>query len=552
MPTVTLNKNVFEKLVGKKLPLDELKDRISMLGTDLESIEGDQINVEIFPNRPDMLSEQGFARAFSSFIGANKGLKKYNVLKSKESIIIDKSVSKVRPYTACAIVKNLKFDDEKIREVIQIQEKLHVSYGRNRKKVAIGVYPMEKITFPVTYFAEDPTKIKFLPLESKHEMTGLQILSQHPTGRDYGHLLEGFSKFPFFKDANNKILSMPPIINSHDVGKVSLETKDVFIECSGFDYDVLAKCLNMIVTALADMDGEIYSLNLKYPDKNIISPILEPEKIKLDTEYANKRLGLNLSQKQAISLLEKMGYGWDGKNILVPCYRSDVLHQIDLVEDIAIAYGYENFKEVIPKVATVGSENNLSIFVKIISDLLIGLKFTELYTYNISSSDIIKSKFDYDEPIMLSNSLSEGFDCVRNSIMCSLLDVLSKNKHNEYPQNIFDSGIVFTKSSSEETGILEELNLSVAICEDKTDFTKIKQVLDYIFSNLEIKYDLQEFNSNQFIDGRAGLIKINGKNIGIIGEMNPKILSNFSIDYPVASFELNISKLFEMSNNNFK
>ncbi|MBC8444480.1 phenylalanine--tRNA ligase subunit beta, partial [Candidatus Woesearchaeota archaeon] len=180
MPTINLNKNVFEKLVGKKLTLDKLKDRISMLGTDLESIEGNEIIVEVFPNRPDMLSEQGFARAFSSFIGVEKGLRNYTVKKNNKYVVkIEDAVKKVRPYTACAIVKGLKLDDEKINGIIQIQEKLHVSFGRNRKKLAIGIYPLEEIKLPITYTAKKPKSFKFLPLEGKKEMDGLQILSQH-------------------------------------------------------------------------------------------------------------------------------------------------------------------------------------------------------------------------------------------------------------------------------------------------------------------------------------------------------------------------------------
>src|SRR3989339_755662 len=106
MPSVVLNKKVIEHLIGKKLPLEELKDRISMLGTDLEKIENDEIHVEIFPNRPDLLSEQGLARAFSSFIGVKTGLRKYTVQPSGLKVIVDSSVT-MRPCTACAIVKNL-------------------------------------------------------------------------------------------------------------------------------------------------------------------------------------------------------------------------------------------------------------------------------------------------------------------------------------------------------------------------------------------------------------------------------------------------------------
>jgi phenylalanyl-tRNA synthetase beta chain len=548
MPTVKLNKTVFEKLVGKKLPLEKLKDRISMLGTDLESVEGNEINVEIFPNRPDLLSEQGLARAFSSFIGAKPGLRKYKVKKSGEKIYIDKSLKDIRPFTACAIIKNLKFDDEKIREIIQIQEKMHITYGRNRKKVAIGIYPMEKISFPITFKAELPQDIVFQPLEFPKEINALQMLSQHPTGREYGYLLEGFKKFPVFRDSKGNVLSVPPIINSHNVGKISENTKDVFIECSGFNYDVLAKCLNIIVTALADMGGELFSLDLEYPDKKIISPNLDAEKMPIDVNYINSRLGLNLKESEMKSLLENMGFGYDSKKkmVLVPAYRADILHQIDFAEDIAIAYGYENFDEIIPKVATVGQESRIEILTRRITHLLIGLGLIETYSYNITSSETIEKKYLYKKPIMLSNSLSEGYDCIRNSMICSLLDILSKNKHNEYPQRIFDTGTIFTKDTKQETGVKEQIMLSVALCEDKIDFTRIKQILDYLFSNLDIKYSLKEIETKQFLPGRSAEIVFNNKSIGTIGEVHPQVLSNFSLDYPVSVFELNLSELLRL------
>jgi len=300
MPTVNLNKKEFEELVGKELPLEELKDRISMLGTDLESIEGNEIIVEVFPNRPDMLSEQGLARAFSSFIGVKTGLRKYNVKKSKYVVNVDKSVNKVRPKTACAVVKNLKLDGEKIKSIIQIQEKLHVGYGRNRKKVAIGIYPMEKIKFPIRYLALPPEKIKFIPLEMKSMMNGKEILEKHPAGHDYKHLLEKEKVYPIFLDANENILSMPPIINSEEVGKVDEETKEVFIECSGFDYNTLSKCLNFIVTALEDMGGETLG-NLSTPSSKQKCPF---PLSKIFLAFSNFAKSLDSSRETSSSLSE--------------------------------------------------------------------------------------------------------------------------------------------------------------------------------------------------------------------------------------------------------
>ena len=546
MPTITINKKEFERLVGKKLPLDKLRDRISYLGTDLESIDENEIIVEIFPNRPDMLSLQGFARAFSSFIGVKKELRKYKVKDSKEKVVVDKSVAKIRPYTACAIIKGIKYDDEKIKEVIDIQEKLHITYGRNRRKVAIGIYPYEKIKPPIRFMAKRPEEIKFRPLEFSGEINGKQILSQHPAGREYRHLLNGLDKFPIFTDANNQILSMPPIINSHITGKITEQTKDVFIECSGFDFRVLQKCLNMVVTAMVDMKGEIYSMKLEYPEKKYITPDLRPEKMKININYVNKILGLDLKEKEVKLCLERMGYGYSKKNVFIPAYRADVLHQIDFAEDIAIAYGYDNFKEEIPKVATIAEESKFEIFKNKITDILIGLGLIETNTFNLSNKDFQTTYMNTGlELIELANSLSSEYNVLRAWVIPSLLEILKNNKHYEYPQNIFTIGTIFKKNDKTETNVEENDRLAVALCDEKADFTRIKQVFDYLMKALDLKYETKEIEHTSFINGRVARISVNGKKVAYIGEISPVVLENFDLIMPVAVFELNLTELFE-------
>lgn len=547
MPTITMNRKVFEKLVGKRLALEKLKERISYLGTDLEGIDEKEITLEIFPNRPDMLSTQGFARAFSSFIGTKKGLRKYNVKPSGEEVIIDASVKNVRPYTACAIVRGLKFDDEKIKEVIDIQEKLHVTYGRNRKKVAIGIYPYEKIKPPIRFTAKKPTEIKFVPLDSQREMNGAQILSQHPVGKEYGYLLEGQPIFPIFIDSNNKILSMPPIINSEETGKITEKTTDVFIECSGFNFDVLHKCINMIVTALADMGGKIYSMKLRYEDKTRITPDLQPEGMKLDLAYINKKLGLELKEAEAERLLERMGYGYERKNALIPAYRVDALHQIDLAEDIAIAYGFENFESIIPNVATTAAEDGFEVFKKRICELFTGQGFLEVNTFNVTNKEMQTKRMNVKkETVELLNSVSKEHDALRAWMLPSIMEVLSNNKHCDYPQKIFGIGRVFEKNNKEETNIEEHENLAAAICKEKADYTEVKQLIDYSMKALNLDFKIAEEEKAAFIQGRAAKIIIKGKEIAIFGEIAPEILMNWQLVTPAAAIEINLKNLFEV------
>lgn len=547
MPTITLNKEMLEKLVGKRLPLEELKDRISMLGTDLEKIEGNDIVVEVFPNRPDMLSEPGFARALSSFIGVKTGLHEYKTKKGGADyrIMIDRSVNEVRPFTACAIVKGLKFDDEKIREVIQLQEKLHVTFGRNRKKLAIGIYPLEKIKLPITYIAKKPDEIRFRPLESEREMTGSEILEKHPTGKEYAHLLEGKKLYPIFIDADNKILSMPPIINSHLTGRVTDETKEIFIECSGFDFRVLKQCLNIIVTSLADIGGEIYEMALDDGKRKITTPDLAPSEMAIDLKYINKIIGMEFKEADLKRLLGRMGLGYKNKKAVVPSYRTDILHQIDLAEDIAIAYGYENFEPEIPNVSTVGEENAFEIFKGRIANILVGLGMMETISYHLSSKETNNTRMLHEEPVVeLENSLTAERNILRSRILPSIMQVLSENTNKEYPQNLFEIGNTFRPDQTRETGVAENMDLGITLCSAEADYTKTKQAVDVIMGALELKYDCVPTKHGSFIQGRAAKIMVDRQEIGFMGEMHPGVLDNFGLQMPVSAIELDMEKLF--------
>ncbi len=537
MANVKFSRKEFEKHI--KLT-KEIEEKISMLGTHLESTNDNEIELEILPNRPDLFSLQGFIRAFSAFLRKKTGLKKYKLKKPEKDfqVTIDKSVEQVRPFTACAIVKNLKFDDEKIKEVIDIQEKIHSTLGRNRKKIAIGIYPLEKIKLPITFTARKPQDINFIPLESEKEMNGLQILQQHPAGREYAHLLEGKEKFPVFIDANNEILSMPPIINSHKTGKITQETKDIFIECSGFDLEILKKTLNILATMFADMHGEVYQMRLRYK-KVILTPNFEPEKIKTDVNDINKLLGLNLKEAEIKKLAEKMGYDYKNKQVSIPCYRTDIMHPVDIYEDIAIAYGYENFKPEVPQVQGTGKEKESSIKIRKISEILAGLGMLETNSLHLLTKED-SEKSGIKNAIELENSKTD-YKFLRNNMLTSSLKILASNSDAEYPQKIFEIGAIFLPDEKEETGIKETNNLVVSLAPG--NFTEIKQILEYLGRMLDIKFEIEEASHYGFIEGRCGKIQFNDKEIGVIGEISPQTLKNWRIKMPVASLELNVDEI---------
>lgn len=538
MAIVNLNKKALEKKVGKLN--EKIKDRINMLGTPIEEETSEELKVDISPNRPDLLSEQGLSRALLAFINKKTGLPKYKLEKSNYKVIIDSSVKDVRPFTACAVVKGLKFNDTKIKELIEMQEKLHTTYGRNRKRLAIGVYPMEKIKFPIHYKALSPEKIKFRPLESPKEMTAPQILTRLSTGRDYAHLLEGKKKFTVFTDDSNKILSMPPIINSHETGKISEKTKEVFIECSGFDFNVLNKCLAIIVTTLSDMGGRIYELELKYGNKTIKSPNLQPEKMKLNLKNVNKLLGLELKDSDVKKLLERMNFSYSTGTALIPPYRTDVLHEVDLIEDIAIAYGYENFQEQIPSISTIAKESKIEIFKTKIAEALVGLNMLETYSYSLTTEKEECKKMNTKKDLIHLENSKTHYKDMRASMLPSLMKILGNNRDVDYPQRIFEIGRVFNKSGKE---IKENINLAIALT--NSNFTEVKQVLEYLARMFDLKLEIKESKHDSMIEGRTAKILINKKEVGTMGEIHPKVLSEFKLLVQVAAIELKLDKIMK-------
>jgi len=545
MPTITLNKKRILTLLGKKVPDEVLKERISYLGTDLEEINKENIIVEIFPNRPDLLSEEGFARALKTFLGFDLGLKKYTVQKSTYQVFIQKDVKEIRPYTACVVVKNLKLDEEKLLNIIAIQEKLHVTYGRNRKRCAIGVYPLTKINFPITYTALKPEEIKFIPLGENKTFTGNQILKQHKTGKEYGYLLENKPKFPVFIDSKNQILSMPPIINSDQTGKVDTTTKDVFVECSGFDFNVVSKAINMISTAFADMGGDLFEVNLTYDSKNKITPVLTPDQIYLEPEYVSKYIGIHLKSNEIIKLLKKMGFDAEGSTkikVSIPSYRTDVLHPIDLVEDVAIAYGFENIKEDSQRPSTTGGELFIEKLKRKIREILIGTQNTEIFNFSLINSEEQK-QLDLKNIIKIKNSLSSEFDSLRKSLIPSVLRTYKSNKRYEYPQFFFEIGTIFIKNENKDTLVEEQNSLCISACGENVSFTTIKQELDVLLNSFDIKYSLIRFKDEIYIDGRSAKIFVGKAELGHVGEIHPNILNYFEIDFPISILEINVDKL---------
>jgi phenylalanyl-tRNA synthetase beta chain len=262
MPTVEFDFRELVTLLGKGFSPEDLGERISMLGVDLESIDSNSVIMEIFPNRPDLLSIEGFTRALKGTLGIETGLTETEIPDSGITLFVDTSVSSVRPYITSAVFRDIFLDDDKLKSLMDLQEKLHITHGRKRKKVAIGVHDTRDIEPPFLYKAVKPTEISFVPLDMNEEMTLKEILDRHPKGIAYRWAIENSDRYPIIVDKNNKVLSFPPIING-ELTRVTENTTEMFIEITGMDERAINQALNILVTSLLDRGGKIYSVEIK-------------------------------------------------------------------------------------------------------------------------------------------------------------------------------------------------------------------------------------------------------------------------------------------------
>jgi phenylalanyl-tRNA synthetase beta chain len=542
MPVVTFDYEDFKNLLGNNISKEKFLEKIPMIGADIDRIEKNELSIEFFPDRPDLTSVEGIARACRSFFNLKTGLKEYTVKKSDVIITVDPSVKKVRPYVVTALVKNIKMTDELIKSLMELQEKLHIGIGRNRKKIAIGVHNFEPVTPPFIYKAVDPNSVQFVPLNKVESMTMTDILKHHEKGLDYAHILQDFDKHPVILDQNNNVLSYPPIING-SLTEVTPFTTELFIDVTGNDKKAVNYALNIVVTALAERGGEIYSTTAKEGTQTYTTPDLKPREINISLDYANKILGTNLNFKETNLCLSKMGYNAKKINdkeikVMIPAYRADVLHEIDIVEDIAKGYGYENFRSDFPSSLTFGKKIKNHDFHEALRTIMIGLGFNEVTTFTISNEDDEYKKIGLSKKthVEIKNPIGEEFSCLRSGLIPSLLKILNENRHHPLPQQIFELGIVVDEKFK------NKYKLAFAKIDAKANFTECKSYAEAIIRDVGLKFKIKDFLHPGFINGRcAALIKDN-REIGFFGELHPKTIANFELEHPIIAFELKIEQ----------
>lgn len=534
----------------KPTSVQQLDEALARMGFELDDPNPDALRIDVTADRPDMVSTAGIARMLNAYLGYSKGMPKVLAKPSEYELIVDKSVVPVRPVTATMVVKNIHLTDEKLKEIIWVQEKLHATFARDRKKATIGIYPLKKIQWPIKFVGMPPEKIHFAPLGYDDSMSAEEILTKHPKGIKYAPLLHGLPVYPVFQDKKGSILSFVPITNAQNVGQVTLSDRDLFVEVSGFYWPTVSTILDILAYLFSDMKGDLYQVTQRFPHETTprITPELGKHSFTIELDLINQTLGTSFTGEQAAELLSRMMYDVVKSNpkqlgVETPAFRVDILHSLDIVDDVARAYGFDNLKPESVKIYTDGSVLPQTRFNDDLRECVAGLGFHEVMTWHLTSHEHHFTAFEREHTphVKLGVAKEQGLTMVRNMLYPETIRALLANRSQPQPFRLFELDQIVDIHAPEETGTKTHYKLCMIVGHATATFDEMKGNIEAI---ARFTGEVAQFNAielNGFISGRTTEVTI-GNMHGFMGEIHPRVLSRLSIPFPLVVFESYLSK----------
>lgn len=538
MTVVSVGHHDLIDLLGKKLSKEELWSRLPMMGLAPEAIEGDMLSFDVSPNRPDLYSVEGIARAVRGFLGLETGLPEFRLQASDVELIVDTSVEVVRPCAVGGILRDVRMSDSLVRSLIDLQEKLHTTVGRRRRKVAIGIHDLDKVVPPFTYKAVRGDEVRFVPLQGDRAMTPSEILKEHEKGREYAHILEGKDRYPIIADKEGQVLSFPPIINGV-VTQITERTRNLFIDVTGTDIESISGVLNILSTSLYERGAKIWTVNTKYIDRTLVTPNLQSRERLMRISDCNSLLGLSLSGQEIVQALQRLRHSAieesDQVRVSTAAYRVDIMHDVDLYEDVGIGHGIDRFPRTLPERATIGTTSKRNDVSEILRVLMIGYGYQEVMSLTVTNP---KQPWRAEPGAIIMNPLQEEFRALRSSLVPSLLNVLSLNKHRDLPQRIFEIGDVIVNARNRK-------RVSAVSIHAKAGFTEAKSLAQSLLRDINVQFTFQGVKDENYVDGRCARILLDGRELGRLGEIHPRVLSEYGLGHPAIVVDLDLELLLE-------
>ncbi|MBM4121563.1 MAG: phenylalanine--tRNA ligase subunit beta [Nitrospira sp.] len=568
MPTISINLKDFEQLLGREALGDrpvttaQLEAWLPLVKGELKDHESEngEVRIELQDsNRPDLWSCEGIARQIRiKLTGASSSYPFFKGTQpSKRRLKVAPGLERVRPYVAACTATGYPVTEAGLAQLLQVQEKLADIFGRKRHTVSIGLYRLPAIVFPVYYDLVKPDDARFTPLGFEEKMSLREILAVHPKGLEYGSLIAGHDRLPLLRDEEGQVLSLPPVINSREIGEVRVGDQDLFVEVTGTDLLMVLLTVNILAVNLADRGAAVKAVEALYPyatplGKSLRTPLDFGKARTIPLKTIETALGQTIKAEQVRETLLAYGYevtsSRDQVAVKLPPYRNDCMHAVDVVEDVAISLGYGEFTPVMPSQFTVGGLSRVEQLSDRVRDLMVGIGFQEIISNVMASRPELIDRMrlagrEEDRVVEVDNPMTQTYACLRQSVIPSLLRVEAASARSFYPHRLFEVGEVALVDPTAEVGSRTVTLLAALIAHASANFSEIHSCLDLLLYYLGCQYRLEPISHPSFLEGRAGRITVQGQPLGLIGELHPEVLEQWQVTTPAVAFELEVDRL---------
>jgi phenylalanyl-tRNA synthetase beta chain len=567
MPTVELDYDELRAFLGREQSDDELKTDLFDLGLEYEGLTEDgDARYELEADRLDRLSVEGVARSLRYQYGTDRGVYLPDVNDPTWTIEVE-DVPAERPYVTGAVVRGLDLDEAALESIIQLQEKLHATMGRKRRKGAIGVHDLTMLKGAsagvdgeqsIRYTGIAPDADRFVPLDADGELTPAEVLTEHPTGETYAPLVEGYERYPAIYDEIG-LFSFPPVINGRRT-EVTTGSRELFVEMTGTDQWTIDRMLNVVCYALDARGGQVEAVEVAYPDGTVRRPDLAVDEKTVTHDRVESTLGVDFDPEEVVDLLERSGLDAEptetangvAYEVGVPPYRVDVLHPADVVDDVGRAYGFNELDPRYPDVSTIGTRHERARLEEAVRTTLAGLGFEDLLNFHLlgraDNFDRMRISPETDgvgggRAATITNPYSEAYEIVRTWASPSVLMVLENNTHRQYPQRLAEVGFAARLDERENTGVAERRTVAAAIAESGASYEDARATLQALARAFEVELETPPTEHPSFIDGRTAAVVLGDDRVGVVGEYHPEVIVEHDLEVPVVGFEFRLDAL---------
>lgn len=573
MPTISIRREVLFAGLGQRYTEEEFDELCFEFGLELDEVvtekdDGgkDEIvyKIEIGANRYDLLCAEGLVRALLVFQNKTP-VPKYELTApaSLERLEVDPSVDGVRPHVIGAVLRGVTFTKERYNSFIDLQDKLHQNLARKRTLASVGTHDLDTIKGPFKYMARPPSEIKFVPLNQTKEYTSAELMELYSTDshlKSYLPIIRDSPVYPVIYDSNGVVLSLPPIINSEH-SKITLNTKNVFIECTCTDLTKGKIVLDTLVTMFSQYTSQPFSIEpVETINKGVreVYPTLRYRTETIRAESVNSLVGVEKSPEEIAKLLSKMclesTVNKDSSiSVTIPPTRHDVIHPCDIYEDVAIAFGYNNIAKTIPRTLTVAQQLPINKLTDQLREAVAQSGFTEALTFSLCSRDDVSTKMRKEihaiPAVHIANPKTLEFQVARTALLPGLLKTIQANRKMPLPLKLFEISDVVLKDLGTEVGARNERHLSAVFYNKNPGFEIIHGLLDRVMQLLEVPmsmdkgsggYYLRSSDDATYFPGRAAEIVAYGQVIGRLGVLHPEVVTGFELTLPCSALEINI------------